>query len=113
MEYRGLVVVMTGASTGIGRATTLQLVRRGATVVGIARNADDLARLAADAGGLPGTCEPRSADVTQAEAITRTLGEIERVHGRIDVLVNNAGTGAYRPIVRTSVAAFDAIIRTN
>ena len=113
MEYRGLVVVMTGASTGIGRATTLQLVRRGATVVGIDRNADDLARLAADAGGLPGTCEPRSADVTQAEAITRTLGEIERVHGRIDVLVNNAGTGAYRPIVRTSVAAFDAIMRTN
>ncbi|HLY37184.1 MAG TPA: SDR family NAD(P)-dependent oxidoreductase, partial [Candidatus Binatia bacterium] len=40
MEYRGLVVVVTGASTGIGRATTLTLVRRGATVVGIARNAD-------------------------------------------------------------------------
>src|SRR5437588_6375237 len=113
MEYRGLVVVVTGASTGIGRATTLELVRRGATVIGIARNADDLARLAADAAGLPGTCETRSADVTQADAIMRTLADVERAHGRIDVLVNNAGTGAYRPIERTSVADFDAIMRTN
>jgi len=113
MDYRGLITVVTGASTGIGRETALELVRRGATVIGIARSAENLARLGESARGLSGTMEMARADVSDAEAITATLRGLEQAHGRIDVLVNNAGTGAYKPAVRMTVPEFESIIRTN
>jgi len=54
MDYRGLITVVTGASTGIGRETAIALARRGATVIGIARGAENLARLQESARGLSG-----------------------------------------------------------
>ena len=113
MDYRGLITVVTGASTGIGRETALELARRGATVIGIARSAENLARLGESARGLSGTMETARADVSDAEAITATLRGLEQAHGRIDVLVNNAGTGAYKPAVRMTVPEFESIMRTN
>ena len=113
MDYRGLIIVVTGASTGIGRETALELARRGGTVIGIARSAENLAQLEESARGLSGTMETVVADVSDAEGITATLGRLGQAHGRIDVLVNNAGTGAYKPAVRTSAVEFEAIMRTN
>src|SRR5207247_2479381 len=66
MDYRGLITVVTGASTGIGRETALELARRGATVIGIARSAENLARLGESARGLSGTMETARADVSDA-----------------------------------------------
>ena len=113
MEYRTVVAVVTGASTGIGRETALELARRGATVVGIARSHATLARLRDDARGLLGTLETAGADVSDPDAIAATLRQVEQTHGRVDVLVNNAGTGAYRPAVGMSPVEFDRIMRTN
>ena len=113
MNYRELIAVVTGASTGIGRETAIALARRGATVIGIARGAENLARLQESARGLSGTVETAQADVSDAETITATLRRLERTHGRVDVLVNNAGTGAYKPAVRTSAVEFESIMRTN
>ena len=113
MNWKSIVAVVTGASTGIGRATTLEMLRRGATVVGIARSGENLARLREDARGLPGCCETVTADVADAVAIAAALREIEDRHRHIDVLVNNAGTGAYKPVLQTSPAEFENIMRTN
>ena len=113
MDWKNRVAIVTGASTGIGRETALELARRGATVVGVARTRETLARLADDARGLPGRCEAVAADVTDAGAITDTIRQAEARHGRVDVLVNNAGTGVYKPALRTSPAEFEAIVRTN
>jgi short-subunit dehydrogenase len=113
MEWKSVVAVVTGASTGIGRETALAMARRGAAVVGVARSRENLARLAEDARGLPGRCEAVSADVSDPAAVGTALRGVEERHGRIDVLVNNAGTGAYKPALRTSTAEFEAIMRTN
>lgn len=84
-RVRGRVVVVTGASAGIGRDTAVRLAARGATVVGAAR---DLARLEAVPGIEPVRCDVGAA----ADRAALIAGVLER-HGRIDALVNNAGLG--------------------
>src|SRR2546428_4041024 len=113
MTYIVLIAVVTGASTGIGRDTALELARRVATVIGIARGAEKLARLRESARGLSGTMETARADVSDAEAIMATLRDRGQAHGRMDVLVNNAGAGAYKPAARMTVVEFESIMRTN
>src|SRR6184192_530828 len=113
MDWKSTVAIVTGASTGIGRETALSLARRGATVIGIARSRENLAQLCDAARDLPGRCVAASADVTDTAAITATLQQLEDQHGRVDLLVNNAGTGVYKSALRTSPAEFEAIVRTN
>jgi len=96
MELQGAVTVVTGASRGIGKAMLLGFAREGARVVGIARNADDLAKAieeaqgagAAGALGIP-------ADVTQETDVERLAWQIEEGFGRVDVLVNHVGGGLH------------------
>ena len=89
-HVRGKVVVVAGASAGIGRDTAVRLARRGAVVVGAARDLARLERLAAEA---PGVVEPVRCDVSVAsERAALVSGVLER-HGRVDALVNNAGLG--------------------
>ncbi|MFC5948129.1 SDR family NAD(P)-dependent oxidoreductase [Pseudonocardia lutea] len=85
MEIAGSVVVVTGASSGIGRATALELLRRGARVVGVARDAEALAGLA-EHGLLPAPAD--TSDFPAVEAVARAT--VERF-GRIDAWVNCAG----------------------
>ncbi len=88
-RVRGKVVVLTGASAGIGRDTAVRLARHGALVVGAAR---DLARLDQVAAQAPGF-EPVRCDVAvAADRAALIAGVLER-HGRVDALVNNAGLG--------------------
>ena len=88
-RVRGRVVVVTGASAGIGRETAVRLASRGAVVVGAAR---DLARLESLTGEAPGV-EPVRCDVSvAADRAALVAGVLER-HGRVDALVNNAGLG--------------------
>jgi NADP-dependent 3-hydroxy acid dehydrogenase YdfG len=88
-SVRGRVVLVTGASAGIGRATAERLAAGGAQVVGCARH-DERLRAAADE--IPGM-DGRSADVTDAGERAALVEAVLAEHGRIDVLVNNAGIG--------------------
>jgi short-subunit dehydrogenase len=88
-RVRGRVVVLTGASAGIGRDTAVRLARKGATVVGAAR---DLVRLEALAAEVPGV-EPVRCDVGVAADRAALIGGVLERHGRVDALVNNAGLG--------------------
>ena len=85
----GRVALITGASSGIGEATALELARRGFTVYGAARRVDRMARLTAHG------VHVFEMDVTDDASMTSGVERILREQGRIDVLVNNAGYGSY------------------
>lgn len=88
----GRVVLVTGASSGIGEAVALAFAAEGATVVAAARRADRLTGLAARIADAGGNAFPLALDVTDETQIREGIESIRRRYGRLDVLVNNAGT---------------------
>lgn len=101
-------MVITGASTGVGRATALRFAGEGYSVCALARSVDKLDKLAMEAAG---KIVPYPTDVSDSKQVERTFAKILEDHGRIDVLVNNAGvTSGGRPV---DVATIDRIIDTN
>ncbi len=102
------VCVVTGASRGIGKATAITLAAEGATVLLVARSDQALAEAAAEAGAGAGRAEALTLDVTDGEAGERVVGECLSRFGRIDALVNNAGTSAVRPFDELTDAEWQA-----
>ena len=86
----GSVAVVTGASSGIGRAIARELAASGATVVGLARREARLAELADELRRATPASGYVVCDVSDTNRFARVLADIERDHGRIDILVNNA-----------------------
>src|SRR6267143_5388561 len=92
LELNDKVVVVTGASRGIGRAITRGMADEGARVVAVARDKAALDKLATEARGLRGKeAVAIGADLSQLSEVERVVEEARRACGRIDVLVNNAG----------------------
>jgi NAD(P)-dependent dehydrogenase (short-subunit alcohol dehydrogenase family) len=91
MLMQDRVVVVTGASRGIGRAIALRCATEGARVVGAARNAAQLKALEAEIGEHGAECVTVTASVAAAEDVERIINTALGRFGRIDVLVNNAG----------------------
>ena len=85
------VAVITGASSGIGLLASVEMARRGYTVVGLMRDLARRTRLEEAAAAARVKIDVRCLDVTDFARIPEVAGEIVRDHGRIDVLVNNAG----------------------
>ena len=100
-------VLVTGCSSGIGAATARRFAEAGFRVFATARRSETLAALAA-AG-----CVPRALDVTDPRTIDAVVGEIERDHGGLDVLVNNAGYGQQGAFEELSLDDFRAQLETN
>ncbi|MCK4275887.1 MAG: SDR family oxidoreductase [Phycisphaerae bacterium] len=89
------VVVITGASSGIGAETALAFARRGAGVVLAARRADRLAALVRDCQGVGGVAIGVTTDVAEADQVQALVAAAVEQFGRIDVMVNNAGYGQF------------------
>lgn len=111
-ELTGKVALVTGASRGIGRAIAAQLARQGATVVAAARgdNAQDTAAAINDAGG---RAEAVGVDVTDASALEKLPGDVVAKHGRLDIVVSNAGITRDQLLMRMKRDDWDAVIATN
>jgi NADP-dependent 3-hydroxy acid dehydrogenase YdfG len=110
---RGCVAIITGASSGIGEASSRMLARQGAAVVLVARRADRLAALADEIRGLGGDALPVEADVTQRSEAEAAIGRAAQEFGRIDVLINNAGVMLLGPIIDAPVEEWEQMVRIN
>jgi citronellol/citronellal dehydrogenase len=109
----GSVCVVSGAGTGLGREAALELARLGATVIGCGRRPEPLEGTLAAAQGLPGTFETETMDIRDDEAVERLFdGAVER-HGRVDVLVNNAGGQFLSPAEAITPKGFRTVIELN
>ncbi|MFI6866005.1 SDR family NAD(P)-dependent oxidoreductase [Nocardia sp. NPDC050406] len=91
----GKVILVTGASSGVGRATAKRLAANGATVIAVARRRELLARLRDEVDG-PGSIHPYPTDLTDIDACADLVRRVLADHGRVDVFVNNAGRSIRR-----------------
>ena len=91
MRLKGKVIVLTGASSGIGEITALRLAEEGGKVVAVARRYERLKELAARAKDMAGEVYPLAGDMSKDEDIKNIIGDTMDRYGKIDVLVNNAG----------------------
>jgi len=108
MNLNGATVLVTGGSAGIGRAIAASLAAAGARVAITGRDERKLAAAAADIG-----VHPIRADVADERDVIRTYEEFLGKFGHLDVLVNNAGVGAFTPLVDIGRDDFDAVFATN
>jgi NADP-dependent 3-hydroxy acid dehydrogenase YdfG len=107
----GTVALVTGASSGIGEATSLALAEEGAAVALVARRRDRLEALAGRIGGAgPLVIE---ADITDPEQAQRAIDTTVAERGRLDVLVNNAGVMLLGPIVGAPLEEWQRMVRLN
>jgi NADP-dependent 3-hydroxy acid dehydrogenase YdfG len=110
-NIEGKVVVITGASSGLGEAAARHLSARGAKVVLGARRLERLRALAAELG-----VDPRAAlgtDVTHREQVIALVDAAISLHGRVDVILNNAGLMPQSPLERLRVDEWDRMIDVN
>jgi short-subunit dehydrogenase len=108
------VLLVTGASSGIGRAVARSAARTGAHVVLVAREADALEEAADECRDLgAGGASVEVVDIGDDEAVGRMVRAVFEREGRLDAVVNAAGVVAYGPLPAVPVEVFDGVIRTN
>ena len=109
----GKVVVITGASSGIGGATARLLAAQGAKVVLGARRKDRIDALVAEIRGGGGTASGFQTDVTRRDQVDALIAGALREHDRIDVVVNNSGIMPIAPLAARKVEEWDRMIDVN
>ncbi|MEO8679943.1 MAG: 3-oxoacyl-ACP reductase FabG [Vicinamibacterales bacterium] len=111
-QFDGKIAIVTGASRGIGRAIAEHLSTGGATVVCVARGAN-AAPTVAEIVARGGKADAASLDVTDATAVEALIKDTVDRHGRIDILVSNAGITRDQLMLRMKRADWDEVIATN
>jgi 3-oxoacyl-[acyl-carrier protein] reductase len=111
-RFDGKIVLVTGASRGIGRAIARRLAAEGASVIAAARgeNANDTVAAIVSAGG---KAEVASAEMTDTASLEALIAGVIQRHGRIDVLISNAGITRDQLMLRMKRADWDEVIATN
>jgi short-subunit dehydrogenase len=109
----GSRVILTGASSGIGRALAAQLVGEGARVLAVARRRERLEELVRDLAGKSGQIEIFAGDVTSAEVRRAIVEQAVRALGGVDLLINNAGSGAMGHFAEASAERLRQVMEIN
>ncbi|MEV6094952.1 SDR family NAD(P)-dependent oxidoreductase [Nocardia sp. NPDC051981] len=101
-DLAGKHVVITGASSGIGRSAALAVAEKGAVVILLARRADELSTVVDEITAAGGAAFGYPCDVTDQDSVDRTLQAVLDTHGHVDMLVNNAGRSIRRAVHRST-----------
>ena len=109
----GQVCVVSGAGSGLGRATALELARLGATVIGCGRRLDPLTETVVEIERLGGRAEAEPMDIRDEQAVDALFDGVLERHGRLDLLVNNAGGQFLSPAEAISPKGFRTVIELN
>lgn len=110
---RDKVCIISGSGTGLGRATALQLGRLGATVIGCARRAEPIEVTAAAIRDAGGTADTGTVDIRDPEAVDAFFDRVLERHGRVDVLINNAGGQFAAPAETVSAKGYRNVVELN
>jgi NAD(P)-dependent dehydrogenase (short-subunit alcohol dehydrogenase family) len=109
----GRVAVITGGNSGIGKAIAKAYAAVGAKVVLAARRAEQLKEVTDQINAMGGTALAIPTDITKEQAVLTLFAETVAGHGRVDVLINNAGTASREPADELSLASWQRVIDTN
>jgi NADP-dependent 3-hydroxy acid dehydrogenase YdfG len=112
-NIEGKVVVITGASSGLGEATARHLSEQGASVVLGARREGRIRSLADELTGSRGNALAVATDVTQRDQVQKLVDAAVQTYGRVDVMINNAGLMPQAPLERLQVDEWDRMIDVN
>jgi NAD(P)-dependent dehydrogenase (short-subunit alcohol dehydrogenase family) len=114
MKLTGKIAIVTGASSGMGKAITTLFAQEGATVVGFARRKERLEELAANLSGAAGKVVPFAGDMSSQESIDALVDFTVKEFGQIDIVVNNAGImDNMSPIGDVTDEMWDRVIAVN
>lgn len=114
MSVAGKVAWITGGGTGIGRAGAIELARLGASVIVSGRSENTLKQTVELVKQVGGKAEARKLDVADKRAVARVAAAIQKKHGRVDILVNSAGTNVpNRSWEALTVEAWEGVVRAN
>jgi short-subunit dehydrogenase len=113
VDYRGRVVLVTGASSGIGWVTAKAFAGRGATVMAVARREPLLQKLVAECRVQAPTSDYLAGDLAERAFAEHVVDETVRRHGQLDVLVNNAAVSKHKQIYHLSAEEAEWVMRVN
>ena len=108
MNLKNAVALVTGGSSGIGRGIAQSLIESGARVAITGRDQKKLEQTATELGA-----HPIQADVSKEADVQRTMREVLAKFGDLDILINNAGSGAFKKLVDLDLASFERTFATN
>jgi NAD(P)-dependent dehydrogenase (short-subunit alcohol dehydrogenase family) len=113
-QLEGRIALVTGASSGIGRASAIELARRGAKVVVAARRKPELDQLVDEIAAAGGEAKAFVADVANEDDIRKLVDFTVSTYGRLDIAFNNAGTeGVFAPLLEQTAERFDMVFELN
>jgi uncharacterized protein len=113
MNFADQVIVITGASGGIGKRLAMEMASRGALVIGCGRSIPRLKETLKEVRRVSPRSTMIGCDVSDAEQVRGMMNKIVADYGHIDILINNAGVGMRKPFIDTSIETVEQIVRTN
>lgn len=113
MNLAGASALVTGAGRGIGRAICRSLAREGALVTAVSRTTTELDSLVEEIRAAGGCARPFSGDIREATVCAGAVRAAREAHGRLQILVNNAGVAAQAPVAQTSDDEWERTLGTN
>ena len=113
MNFQEQIVLITGASNGIGRCLAIDLAARGAIVVGCGRSLERLQATSAEMQRTSPLSTAIQCDVAKLDQVRAMVTSVLAKFGKIDILINNAGIGMRKPFAETPIEVIEELMRTN